>query len=343
MRQVWIPRTGGPDVLEVREAPDPEPGRGEVRIAVEAAGVNFADVLARQGLYPDAPPLPAVVGYEVAGRVDAVGPGVDALAAGDDVLALTRFGGYSSHVVAPAMAVTRRPAGMTAETGAALPVTYLTAFQMMVVMGGVRPADELGRPMRVLVHSAAGGVGTACADLGRVYGAEMIGTASPAKHAYARERGYAHVLDSRAGRFADKVRRLTGGEGVDLVLDAVGGRHWGESLRALAPSGRIAVYGVASAAGGGRLGLARVAAGIPWLAMNPLALISRNHGVLGVNMGHLWHVPERVAAWTRRLMDLYEAGHLRPHVDRVVPFADAAEAHRALEGRQTVGKVLLRP
>lgn len=343
MRQVWIPRTGGPEVLEVREAPTPEPGRGRVRVAVEAAGVNFADVLARQGLYPDAPPLPAVVGYEVAGRVDAVGEGVDALAVGDEVLALTRFGGYSSHVVAPAVAVTKRPPGMTAETGAALPVAYLTAFQMMIVMGGVRPAADLGRPVRVLVHSAAGGVGTACADLGRVYGAELYGTASPAKHDFARERGYAHVLDSRPGRFAREVRRLTGGEGVDLVLDAVGGRHWGESLRALAPTGRLVIYGVASAAGSGRLGLARMAAGIPWLAMNPLSLISRNRGVLGVNLGHLWHVPDRVAAWTRRLMELYAEGHLHPHVDRVVPFDEAAEAHRALESRQTMGKVLLRP
>ena len=170
MRQVWIPRTGPPSVLEVREAPDPEPGPGEVLVEVEAAGVNFADVLARKGLYPDSPPLPTVVGYEVAGAVAAVGAGVESVSPGDPVIALTRFGGYSSHVVAPEVAVFRRPDGMSAEDGAAIPVNYLTAFQMMVVMGGVRPAEELGgRPVRVLVHGASGGVGTACADLGRVY------------------------------------------------------------------------------------------------------------------------------------------------------------------------------
>ncbi|HEX8385588.1 MAG TPA: medium chain dehydrogenase/reductase family protein [Rubricoccaceae bacterium] len=344
MHQVWIPRTGPPDVLDVREAPDPTPGPGEVLIRVEAAGVNFADVLARQGIYPDAPPLPAVVGYEVGGTVEDVGPGVSGFASGDPVIALTRFGGYSSAVVVPEARVFRRPAGMSAEVGAALPVNYLTAFQMMVVMGGVRPAaDTGGRPVRVLVHGAAGGVGTACADLGRVYGAEMFGTASPSKHGYLRERGYAHAIDYRTGDWTAEVRRLTQGEGVDLVLDPIGGSHWRKSLSVLAPTGRLAVYGVSAASGGGKLGLARVALGIPWLQFNPLTLLNENRGVFGVNLGHLWGVPEAAAGWARVLLGLYEQGHVRPHVDRVVPFAEAAEAHRALEGRQTVGKVLLRP
>ena len=343
MRQVWIPRTGGPEVLTVREAPDPVAGPGEVLVAVEAAGVNFADVLARQGLYPDAPPLPAVVGYEVGGTVAAVGAGVTRVAVGDPVLALTRFGGYASHVVAPEGAVTRRPDGMSAETGAALPVNYLTAFQMMVVMGSVRPAADLGYRMRVLVHGASGGVGTACADLGRVYGVELFGTASPGKHDYLRERGYDHAIDYRNRDFVAEVARITGGKGVDLVLDAVGGAHWGRSLDALAPTGRLVAYGVSSAAGGGKLGLVRVAAGIPWIRSSPLALIGANKGVLGVNLGHLWSVPERIAAWTGRILDLWRDGAVRPHVDRVVPFADAAEAHRHLDGRRNVGKVLLRP
>lgn len=343
MRQVWIPRTGGPEVLEVREAPDPVPGAGEVLVAVEAAGVNFADVLARQGLYPDAPPLPAVVGYEVGGTVAAVGAGVSSVAVGDPVLALTRFGGYASHVVAPEVAVFRRPDGMSAETGAAIPVTYLTAFQMMVVMGSVRPAADLGRPMRVLVHGAGGGVGTACADLGRVYGAELIGTASPGKHDYVRERGYAHAVDYRTGDWVAEVKRLTGGEGVDLVLDAIGGSHWSRSLDALAPSGRLVVYGISSVAGGGKPALARMALGVPWLRTSPFALMNANHGVLGVNMGHLWGARERVRAWAGRLLDLWRDGHLRPHVDRVVPFDEAPEAHRHLEARRNVGKVLLRP
>ena len=343
MHQVWIPRTGSPSVLEVREAPDPRPGPGEVLVEVEAAGVNFADVLARKGLYPDSPPLPAVVGYEVAGTVAGVGAGVESVALGDPVIALTRFGGYSSHVVAPEIAVYRRPDGMSAEDGAALPVNYLTAFQMMVVMGSVRPAEDVGRPVRVLVHGASGGVGTACADLGAIYGAELIGTASPGKHDYVRERGYAHAVDYRNRDFVAEVKRLTDGEGVDLVLDPIGGKHWARSFEVLAPSGRIVLYGVSSLTEGGRLAFLKLALGVPWLKFNPVRLINANQGVLGVNLGHLWGARERVAEWARTLLGLYEQGALRPHVDAVVPFDEAAEAHRMLEDRENRGKVLLRP
>ena len=344
MKQVWIPRTGGPEVLEVREAPDPVPGPGQVRIAVEAAGVNFADVLARQGLYPDAPKPPAVVGYEVAGTVDAVGEGVEGFAVGDPVLALVRFGGYSSLVVSPTDAVFRRPEGMTAEAGAALPVTYLTGCQMMVVMGSVRHAQELGgRRMRVLVHGASGGVGTAAADLGKIYGAELFGTASPSKHAYVRERGYAHAIDYRNADWVAEVRALTDGGGVDLVLDPIGGRHWARSLDVLAPTGRVVLFGISEVAGKGKPGMLRMALGIPWRRMNPIALINRNHGVLGVNLGHLWRERERVAEWMRKLFAYYERGQLRPFVDRAFPFERAAEAHAYLEGRQNRGKVVLVP
>ena len=344
MRQVWIPRTGPPDVLEVREVPDPAPGPGEVLVAVEAAGINFADLLARQGIYPDAPPLPTVVGYEVGGTVAAVGEGVTNVAEGDPVIAMTRFGGYASHVVVPEVAVFRRPEGMSAEDGAAIPVNYLTAFQMMVVMGSVRHARELGgRRMRVLVHGASGGVGTACADLGKAYGVELFGTASPGKHDYVRERGYDHAIDYRHDDFVAEVQRLTDGEGVDLALDAIGGKHWGRSLDALAPSGRLVVYGVSAATGKGKLGLARLALQVPWVRTSPFALMNANRGVLGVNLGHLWHARERVAGWARAILSYAEAGKVRPHVDRVFSFDEAAAAHRYIEERKNRGKVLLRP
>ena len=343
MQQVWITKAGDPDVLKVREAPDPAPGPGEVLVAVEAAGVNFADVLARQGIYPDAPPLPAVVGYEVAGTVAGVGTGVSSVKAGDAVIALTRFGGYASRVVAPEIRVFKRPDGMSAQVGAAIPVNYLTAFQMMVVMGSVRPAEDLGRPVRVLVHGASGGVGTACADLGRVYGAELFGTASPGKHAYVRERGYSHAIDYRNRDFVDEVMSHTQGEGVDLVLDAVGGHHWARSLDALAPSGRLVVYGVSAAAGEGKLGLVKTVARVPYVRTSPFALMNANKGVLGVNLGHLWGAEARVAEWAGRLLDLWRDGAVRPHVDRTFAFADAPGAHRHLEGRTNVGKTLLAP
>lgn len=343
MRQVWIPKTGAPDVLEVREAPDPTPGPGEVLIAVEAAGVNFADVLARQGIYPDAPPLPAVVGYEVGGTVAAVGAGVEAFAVGDSVLAMTRFGGYTSHLVVPAAGVWRRPDGMSAAEGAAIPVNYLTAFQMMIAMGGMQRRADLGYRQRVLVHGASGGVGTACADLGLHYGVELFGTASPGKHDYVRERGYDHAIDYRNKDFVAEVARLTDGRGVDLVLDPVGGAHWGRSLDALGPSGRMVVYGISSASGKGKLGLVKAMAGVPWVRSNPVSLLGANHGVIGVNVGHLWGAQRRVGAWMDRILALYAEGVVKPHVDREVPFAEAAEAHRHLEGRHNVGKTVLTP
>jgi len=155
MRQIWITRAGPPEVLQVKEAPDPEPTAGEVRIRVEASGINFADILGRLGLYPDLPPLPVVPGYEVGGRVDAVGEGVAADWIGRDVIASTRFGGYADTVCVPVAQVFARPAGMSALEGAAIPVNYFTAWQLIVVMGSLK------RNETVLIHSVGGGVGIA--------------------------------------------------------------------------------------------------------------------------------------------------------------------------------------
>ncbi len=344
MKQVWITKAGDPDVLEIREAPTPTPGPGEVLIRVEASGINFADIMARQGLYPDAPPLPAVVGYEVAGVIEAVGEGVTDMKVGDDVLAMTRFGGYASHVVVRADQAFERPEGMPAAMGAAIPVNYLTAFQALVVMGGVRHAQELGGArMRVLVHGASGGVGTAAGDIGQIYGVELFGTASPGKHDYVRERGYDHAIDYRHEDWVAEVKDLTGGRGVDLVLDPIGGAHWGQSLDVLAPTGRLVVFGLSAAAGGGKLGLLKAAARVPWLKFSPISLMNRNHGVLGVNLGHLGGIPDEIARWSRKLLRYYERGQIRPHVDRAFPLDDAAAAHRYIEARQNVGKVVLEP
>ncbi len=344
MQQVWITATGGPEVLELREAPDPVPGSGEVCVRIEAAGINFADLLARQGLYPDAPPLPVVVGYEVGGTVNRVGPGVEGFAPGDPVLALTRFGGYSSMVCVPAVQVYHRPASMSAEEGAAVPVNYLTAFQAMVLMGGLRrPEERGGARQRVLVHGASGGVGSAAADLGRLYDAELFGTSSPAKHDYVRARGYDHAIDYRTGDWVAEVRDRTDGRGVHLVLDPIGGDHWRKSFACLAPSGRVVLYGFSAMAGSGRLGALLEVLRVPWLHFNPLRLISANQGVLGVNLGHLWHVGDEVRRWGEQLLRYYEQGHLRPHVDRTFPLAEAAAAHRYIEERRNTGKVLLTP
>ena len=338
IRQVWIPRTGGPEVLEVREVPEPEPGPGQVRIRVAAAGVNFADLLARMGLYPDAPPLPAVVGYEVAGTVDRVGPGVTKVREGQRVVSATRFGGYSEAVVVSAEYVAPLPDAVPFDRAAAIPVNYLTAWCMLVHLGNVRPGD------RVLVHSAAGGVGLAAVQIARARGAEVIGTASAAKHERLRAMGVAHTLDYRTADLVAEIRRITDGAGVDLALDAVGGASFRKSYRCLAPLGRLFVFGLSAAAPGPRRRwwpVLRSLARTP--RFHPVSLMNDNRGVLGLNLGHLWSRRALLHAMLEEIVDLVARGTLTPVVDTTFPFERAADAHRRLHARENFGKVLLVP
>ena len=339
MRAVFVTRSGGPEVLEVREAPDPVPGPGEVRIAVRVAGLNFADVMARMGLYPDAPKLPAVVGYEVAGTVDAVGADGKSPAPGDRVLALVRFGGQAEKVVLPAAHAMPLPEGMTFEQGAALPVNYLTAYHALFRVG------HLSRGQSVLVHMAAGGVGIAALQLCRtVPGVTVLGTASAAKHAVIREEGCHLPIDYRTRDYEPEVRQLTGGRGVDLVLDALGGADWKKGYRLLRPGGMLVTYGFANMATGPRRSLlvaARQLLSVP--RFSPIALMDDNRGVAGVNMGHLWGEPEMVLGELESLLALFREGRIRPRVDSTFRFEEAALAHERLQGRGSVGKVLLVP
>lgn len=341
MRQVWITKAGPPEVLQLKEAPDPTPAAGQIRIRVEATGVNFADIMGRLGIYPDLPPMPVVVGYEVGGRVDAVGTGVDSSWVGKDVFAMTRFGGYSDVVCVPEVQVFERPADMSAEQGAAIPVNYFTAWQLIVVMGGLRAGET------VLVHSVGGGVGIAATQIAKNIGARVIGTASKSKHEFMRSMGVDMLIDYRTEDFEKRTMELTGGKGVELILDAVGGDSFKKGFRALAPTGRLGMFGMSSAAVGKERSLVaalKMAASIPsWLQFNPLALLNQNKGVFGVNLGHLWNEIPRVRGWADDLLALWEKGVVRPHVDKVFPLAEAAAAHHYVQDRKNIGKVLLRP
>ncbi len=331
MRAVWIPKAGPPDVLEVRDGPDPVPKAGEVLVRVRAAGVNFADVSARLGYYPDAPPFPCVVGYEVAGEV-AGGDG--AIAPGTRVVALTRFGGYAEAVAVPAAQVFPMPDGMSFEEAAAIPVNYLTAILMLRHFGNVRAGDT------VLVHAAAGGVGMAAIQLCRIAGASVIGTASAAKHAVLREAGVTHAIDYRTQDFEAEVRRLTGGRGVDVVLDATGAFR--KSYRCLAPLGRLVCFGFSTAVSGltpNRLGALWKLAMIPWF--HPIRLMNDNKAVIGVNLGHLWDHGAMLRREMLALLDDWRAGRIRPVVGKTFPLVDAAAAHRWMQERRNVGKVVL--
>src|SRR4051794_13621685 len=216
MRAVVLTGQGGPEVLQVQERPDPPVGPGEVRIAVKAAGINFADTMARVGLYPDAPKTPCVLGYEVAGEIESVGDGVQGHKAGDRVIAGTRFNGQAELVTVDATQILPLPKKLSFEQGAAFPVNYGTAYAALVIMGGLKPED------RVLIHAAAGGVGISATQIARNIGAEIFGTASASKHDAIREQGVQHAIDYRNQDFAEEVRRITSGEGVDVIMDALG-------------------------------------------------------------------------------------------------------------------------
>ncbi len=340
MRQIWITRAGPPEVLAVRDAPDPQPAAGELRIRVEAAGVNFADIMGRMGAYPDLPPIPVVPGYEVAGVVDAVGPGVEASWIGRAVLALTRFGGYSDVVCVPERQVFARPADMSAEQGAAIPVNYFTAWQLIVVMGGLKAGET------VLIHSAGGGVGIAATQIAKHIGARVIGTASAAKHSELRDLGADHLIDYRTEDFEKRAREITQGRGVELILDAVGGASFKKGYRLLAPTGRLGMFGVSSAATGktrSLAGLASMLVGTPWLQFNPLALINANKGVFGVNLGHMWGEVDRIRGWADQIQALWTQGAIRPKIARTFSFEEASAAHHFIQDRKNIGKALLKP
>ncbi len=339
MRAIWIPKAGKADVLELRESPDPTPGPGEVRVRAHAAGLNFAEVMARQGLYPDAPKMPFVPGYEVAGVIDALGEGVTGVALGDRVAALTRFGGHADCVVVPANQVFAMPEGMSFEQGAALPVNYLTAYHMLFQVARIKPGDH------VLIHMAAGGVGTAVLQLcNTLDDITTYGTASAGKHDYVRSHGCDHAIDYRTKDYVEEIQRLTEGRGVNLILDALGGRDWKKGYSILRASGLLIAFGWANMNTGDKRRLGRVLKELTGLPLfSPRNFMDDNRGMAGVNLGHLWHEVDMLAGQGRALMQLFADGKIAPHVDKVFSFEEAAEAHRYLEQGKNVGKVVLVP
>jgi NADPH:quinone reductase-like Zn-dependent oxidoreductase len=334
VKQLVIPRHGPPEVLELRDAPDPAVVPGSVRIRVRAAGINFSDLLARQGLYPDAPKPPCTIGYEVAGVVDAVGPAVTTFRAGDRVVATTRFGGQGELVVTPAASVFPLPAAWTFEQGAAFPVVYLTAHHMLVRVAAARRGES------VLVHAAAGGVGLAVAELGRILGLRVLGLCSATKHDVLRQYGV-EPFDGRDPRWFDAVRRAAP-QGVDVVLDAVGGDSWRQGYRLLAPAGRLVCFGASGLSEGVQRNLLKtIWRVIRFPRFAPLALMNDNKTVAGVNLGHLWNDQALLAPQIDALLGYARAGQLTPRVDRAFPAAAAAAAHRYIHERRNIGKVLL--
>src|SRR5256714_4990840 len=344
MRAVVITRHGPPEVLQVEERPDPPVGPGEVRIAVKAAGINFAATLARLGLYPDAPKVPCVVGYEAAGEIESVGEGVDSHKVGDRVVAGTRFNGQAELVTVAAEQAFPLPKKLSFEEGAAFPVNYATAYAALVIMGGLKQSE------RVLIHAAAGGVGISATQVAKAIGAEIFGTASGSKHDAIREQGVEHPIDYRSLDFEQEVQRITGGEGLDVIMDALGPTSFRKDYRLLRPGGRLIMYGASELqSGSGKrdipAALRSVArmplATMPW--WKSLAVMNENKGIFGLNMLHWWDAEGGFDRALGPLLEGLEKGDLKPVVAEAFPFDRAADAHRFIEERRNIGKVVLVP
>ncbi len=335
MRAVVITKTGAPEVLRVEERPSPTPGAGQLKVQVAAAGVNFADTMARVGLYEDAPPLPCVVGYEVAGTVVGHGDGVDSSAVpiGTRVMAGTRFGGYAEEVVVGTGDAIAIPDSMSFEEAASIPVNYATAWAGLIGFGSLRPGE------RVLIQAAAGGVGIAATQIAKHAGAEVWGTASPSKHEAIRAQGVDHPLDYT------KANWHKGLPGIDLILDAIGGESLNRSYLLLRPGGRLVAFGAASVMKGEKRSLLTAAPQALRMirGFNAMKMMGESKAVIGLNILRLWDDRGTLEPWITPVKDLLEAGVVKPVVSDVVKFADAPEAHRILAERRNVGKVVLVP
>ncbi len=334
MRAVVITKQGDPSVLQVQQRPDPPPpGAGQLRVVVGAAGVNFADHLARVGLYPDAPKLPAVVGYEVAGTVDAVGDGVDGGRVGERVLAGTRFGGYAEIVNVAASDCVALPDALSFEQGAAVPVNYATAWAALHGYGSLRAGE------RVLIHAAAGGVGIAAIQFAKAAGAQVHGTASPGKHRKLAELGVDRAIDYRRDGW------WKGLDPYDVILDALGGTSLRRSYALLRPGGRLVGYGVSALQQGEKRSLRRAAPqALSMLrGFNALTLLQDCKAVIGLNMLRLWDDRGTLEPWISPLNAALHDGTISPVIHAAVPFDEAPAAHRILASRENIGKVVLVP
>src|SRR6478735_7618308 len=332
MRAVVITKHGGPGVLEVQERPDPAIGPGDVRIDVAASGINFADVMARMGLYPDAPKTPCVVGYEVAGTVLELGEGVEGLTPGQRVVAGTMFGGYASQVVVPASDVVALPDELSFEQGAAIPVNYGTAWAGLIGFGSLQAGE------RVLVHSAGGGVGIAATQIAKRTGAEVYGTASPGKHARCEELGVDHPLDYTKSGWERGLPKF------DVILDAVGGKSFRTGYDLLRPGGRLVAFGASALVSGQRRNLVtalRTVIRMP--RFNMIKQMSESKAVVGLNMLSLWKDRGTLQPWIGPLREMLDDGTVKPVVAGDFTFEDAGAAHTMITERRNVGKVVLVP
>jgi putative PIG3 family NAD(P)H quinone oxidoreductase len=323
MKAVFYDGAGGPEVMALREVPAPVPADGEVLIDVAAAGLNRADVQQRLGVYPPPPGASEIPGLEVSGRIAAVGPGVAGFAPGDEVCALLAGGGYAEQVAVPAGQVLPLPEGVDLATAAALPEVAATVFSNLFMAAGVQAGES------VLIHGAAGGIGTMAVQLVRAFGAvPMVTAGSQAKLDVVRSLGAEVLVNYREEDFVARVKDATGGRGADVILDVVGAKYLARNVEALATAGRLVVIGLQ---GGAKAEL-------------NLGLLMRKRAAIIATTLRARPAEEKAAimrAVAEHVWPLIASGEVAAQVDRTFPLAEAAAAHEYFDSGDHVGKVLL--
>ena len=339
MRAAVIPHFGPPEVLTVKEIPTPAAGEGEILVRVRAIGVNFADVFARLGVYPGIPNPPFVPGIEYAGTVENTGHGVRGFRRGQKVFGFTRQNGYAEFVCVPAQNATPMPAHMSFEEAAAFTVAYLTAYHGLVNLA------HATRGEKVLIHAAAGGVGIASIQIAKALGLEVFATVgSDEKARVAREQGADHVINYRAGDFAEAVRRISLGYGVDIVMDGVAGPAYRKGLKLMAPMGRYIMFGVSAVNAPKRLNFLRIV--LDYLTAPRILLssqIRKNVGYHAFNLYFLTHKTDLMRSSISALLAWYRQGALKPLVSATFGLDQVVDVHRLLQSRKAVGRIVIIP
>lgn len=337
MKAAVVTRFGTTGALRIMEWPDPKESPGDVFVRTKVIGLNFADVFARMGYYPAIPRPPFIPGMELSGVVERVGKEVKGFKRGDRVLAFPRLGAYAEYVSLPATHVVRMPRRMSFEDGAALGVASLTAYHGLVTLAHIRPGEKL------LLHAAAGGVGTAAVQLAKHLGAEVYATASSTKKLeVAKDQGADHLINYRTDDFAEAILTDTNGRGIDVIMDSVGGRVFRKGWKLLAPMGRYVLYGFAAATGEQsvkKLRALRELASIPWI--HPPSVVSKNVALAGFNLFFLMDKVDYLSRALRELLSLYEKKVLKPVIGAKLPFAEIAQGQALLQSRKSFGKVVV--
>ena len=333
MKAVIVTKHGDPDKMEIQDVSMPIPGPNEICIKVSKAGINFADILSRMGLYPGAPKPPFTPGMEVSGTIHELGPDVEGFEVGDRVVGSGTNGGYAEYTVSNCKGVFKIPKEVSFEVAASFPAVYLTSYLMIIHPGDLQPGES------ILIHGAAGGVGLASIELAKIAGAKTIfGTCSPSKHEFIQERG---VLPVDKDNFLAEIMQWTDDKGVDLVLDPIGGEHLMQSYRCLGSGGRVCSFGISDMAPGKkRSHWHRIKSWLSFPKFDPLKMMTSNRGVFGIHLGR-WKNWEHLDKARKDLMGWISEGKISPHVDKVFPSEKVSDAHHYIQDRKNIGKVLL--